>query len=87
MCNILWSYIVRKWLLSVYSLNDEQIIIYVNDIEIFIYYINTNDIEIVIVLYLIKMIVKILQWYVWMIVKLLYMQMMVEFYVDILINI
>ena len=87
MCNILWSYIVRKWLLSVYSLNDEQIIIYVNDIEIFIYYINTNDVEIVIVLYLIKMIVKILQWYVWMIVKLLYMQMMVESYIDILINI
>ena len=61
--------------------------LYVNDIEIFIYYINTNDVEIVIVLYLIKMIVKILQWYVWMIVKLLYMQMMVESYVDILINI
>ena len=62
-------------------------ILYINDIEIFIYYINTNDVEIVIILYLIKMIVKILQWYVWMIVKLLYMQMMVEFYVDILINI
>ena len=46
-----------------------------------------NDVRIVIVLYLIKMIVKILQWYVWMIVKLLYMQMMVESYVDILINI